>query len=61
MLNDQGDLKTFLQVIQEKNIQQGKSPAERADLRFGTGSDGQIFLLNKHDSIIRVLVSASES
>ena len=61
MLNDQGELKTFLQIIQEKNIEQGKPPTERADLRFGTGSDGQIFLLNKHDGIIRVLVSDAGS
>ena len=61
MLDDQGELKTFLQIIQEKNIEQGKPPTERADLRFGAGSDGQIFLLNKHDGIIRVLVSDSVS
>ena len=28
----------------------------RADLRFGAGPDGQVFLLNKHDGTIRVLV-----
>ena len=61
MLDDQGELKTFLQIIQEKNVEQGKPPTERADLRFGAGSDGQIFLLNKHDGIIRVLVSDSVS
>ena len=56
LLNDGGTSKTFLQVIKEKNTAQGKTPATRADLRFGEGPDGQIFLLNKRDGIIRVLV-----
>jgi len=51
-----GDAKTLLQLIQEKNLEQGRTPARRADLRFGTGPDGQIFLLNKRDGIIRLLV-----
>ena len=48
--------KTLLQIIQEKNTTQGKTPATRADLRFGEGPDGQIFLLNKADGVVRVLV-----
>src|SRR5207344_3172937 len=56
LLNDNGMTKTFLQVIKEKNIAQGKTPAARADLRFAEGPDGQIFLTNKRDGIIRVLV-----
>ena len=48
--------KTLLQLIQEKNRGQGRSPATRADLRFGTGPEGQIFLLNKRDGVIRLLV-----
>ena len=51
-----GKIKTLLQMIQEKNIVQGREPAHRADLRFGTGPDGQIFLLNKQDGIIRRLM-----
>ena len=43
-------------VIKEKNAQQGKPPATRADLRFGLGPDGQIFVLNKGDGVIRLLV-----
>jgi hypothetical protein len=31
-------------------------PPSRADLRFGHGPDGQIFLLNKADGVIRRLV-----
>ena len=51
-----GEARTFLQFIQAKNEAQGKKPATRADLRFGTGPDGRIFLLNKGDGTIREIV-----
>jgi hypothetical protein len=51
-----GTPKTLLQIIRETNTKQGRMPATRADLRFGQGPDGQIFLLNKADGVIRVLV-----
>jgi hypothetical protein len=47
--------RTFLQIIQEKNTAQGKSPATRADLRFDMTPAGQIFVLNKADGVIRVI------
>ena len=56
LFRDGAETKTLLQLIQEKNISQGRTPATRADVRFGTGPDGQIFLLNKHDGVIRRLV-----
>jgi glucose/arabinose dehydrogenase len=56
LLNDNGTTKTFLQVIKEKNAAQGKTAATRADLRFAEGPDGQIFLTNKRDGTIRLLV-----
>ncbi len=56
LLNDGGEAKTLLRVIQEKNAEQGRSPASRADLRFGPGPDEQVFLLNKYDGIVRLLV-----
>ena len=56
LFNDKGEVKTYLQLIREKNAQQGKNPAARADLRFGTGPDDQVFLLNKADGVIRLLV-----
>jgi glucose/arabinose dehydrogenase len=56
LFNDGGQAKTLLQLIQEKNEEQGRSPASRADLRFGPGPDDQVFLLNKYDGIIRLLV-----
>ena len=48
--------KTLLQLIQDKNVAQGRAPATRADMRMGLGPDGQIFLLNKRDGTIRLLV-----
>ena len=46
----------MLEVIKEKNAAQGKTPATRSDLRFGLGPDNQVFLLNKGDGTIRLLV-----
>jgi hypothetical protein len=56
LLNHNGQAKTLLQVVKETNTRQGKPPATRADLRFGMGPDGQVFLLNKRDGVIRLLV-----
>lgn len=56
LLNDGGTPKTLLELIKASNAKQGKQPATRADLRFGIGQDGQIFLLNKADGIVRLLV-----
>jgi glucose/arabinose dehydrogenase len=55
LLNSNGAAKTMLEVIQEKNQAQGKSPATRSDLRLSPGPDNQVFLLNKGDGTIRVL------
>ena len=56
LLRDGGEAKTFLQVIQDKNREQGREVATRADLRFGAGPDDQLFLLNKADGTVRRLV-----
>ena len=56
LLSDGGVSKTFLKIIQDKNLAQKKAPTTRADLRFGDGPNGQVFLLNKHDGTIRLLV-----
>lgn len=56
LLNDGGEAKTLLQLIQETNEEQGREPATRVDLRFGAGPDGQLLLLNKQDGVIRLLV-----
>ncbi len=56
LLNDGGTPRTLLELIQAKNAVQGRSPAGRADLRFGSGPDGTVLLLNKRDGVIRMLV-----
>ena len=56
LFNDKGTRKTLLQLIVEKNTAQGKEPAARADLRFGEGPQGQIFVMNKRDGVIRLIV-----
>jgi hypothetical protein len=56
LFNDKGQTKTLLQLIQEKNVAQGKMASTRADLRFGEGPDGEIFILNKRDGVIRQLM-----
>jgi hypothetical protein len=55
LFNSGGQQRTLLQLIREKNAEQGRQPASRADLRFGTGPGGQVFLLNKRDGVVRVL------
>jgi hypothetical protein len=52
---DKGQTKTLLQLIQEKNVAQGKTASTRADLRFGEGANGEIYILNKRDGVIRML------
>ena len=56
LFNDKGETKTLLKLIQEKNVAQGKQPSTRADLRFGEGPNGEIYILNKRDGVIRQLV-----
>jgi hypothetical protein len=56
LFDDKGTTKTLLQLIQDKNKSQGKTPATRADLRLGIGPQGRIFVLNKMDGVIRLIV-----
>ena len=56
VFNDKGQTKRLLDLVQEKNAAQGRKPATRADLRFGEGPDGRLFVLNKWDGIIREIV-----
>ncbi|HWI20392.1 MAG TPA: PQQ-dependent sugar dehydrogenase [Vicinamibacterales bacterium] len=56
MFDDKGTNKTLLQLIREKNAAQGKPAAARADLRMGRGPNNQLFILNKRDGVIRLLV-----
>ena len=52
-----GKAKTLLQIVQETISEQGKEPPSRMDLRFASGADNQVYLLNKYDGIIRRIVS----
>jgi glucose/arabinose dehydrogenase len=56
MLKDGDKQKTLLEVINAKLTAKDKRTASRVDLRFGFGPKGQIFLLNKRDGVIRLLV-----
>ena len=56
LFDDRGETKTLLRLIREKNARQGRTPATRADLRIDAGPGGRIFLLNKHDGVVRRLV-----
>ncbi|MEX2525218.1 MAG: PQQ-dependent sugar dehydrogenase [Gammaproteobacteria bacterium] len=56
LLRAGGKTQTLLQLIQAKNREQGRTVADRTDLRMAAGQDGRIYLLNKHDSTLRALV-----
>lgn len=56
LFDDGGTTKTLLQLIQEKNKSQGRRPAKRADMRMNLGPDGKIFVMNKMDGTIRLLL-----
>jgi glucose/arabinose dehydrogenase len=55
MLMDKGTAKSLLGVIRDRANANGSRQPPRADLRFGTGADNQVFLLNKQDGIVRLL------
>lgn len=56
LFEHRGKITTLLTAIQETNAVQGRRrPTPRADLRFGSGPDGEVFLLNKFDGVIRRL------
>lgn len=55
LLNDGGEAKTLLQLIQGKNRAQGRDPAGRTDMRMGSDSEGRVYILNKYDGVVRRL------
>ena len=57
LFKDGQEVRTLLQLIQARNISQGKDPATRADMRMSLGPDRQLFILNKRDGTIRLLVT----
>ncbi|MDG1437928.1 MAG: PQQ-dependent sugar dehydrogenase [Emcibacteraceae bacterium] len=55
LLVDDGENKTVLNIILKKNEQLGREEVYRADVRLAHTKDGKLFLLNKHDGVIRLL------
>jgi hypothetical protein len=56
LFRDGGATKTLLELVQEKNADQDRTPTPRVDLHFGRGPGGRLFLLNKWDGVIREIV-----
>jgi Glucose / Sorbosone dehydrogenase len=56
LFNDKGQTKNLLDLVKARTAAQGKKPPTRADLRYGEGPDGRIFILNKWDGVIREIV-----
>ena len=56
LLRDGDDTKRLLELVVAKTEEQGREPAVRVDLRLGAGPDGRVFLMNKHDGLIREIV-----
>jgi Glucose / Sorbosone dehydrogenase len=56
VFNDKGQTKTLLELVKAKAAERGRKPPTRADLRYGEGPDGRIFILNKWDGVIREIV-----
>lgn len=55
LLDDGDGPRTFLEIIRDRNESQGRAPATRADMRLSGGPNGEVFLLNKADGLLRVL------
>lgn len=53
LLRDGSGQRTFLEVIQAETEARGLEATSRTDLRFAVGSEGRLFLLNKHDGVVR--------
>lgn len=50
-----GVQKTLLQLVQEEAAARGGAPTRRVDMRLGTSANGNVFLLNRYDGVIRRL------
>lgn len=53
---DGAEPRTLLELVRDRNREQGRSPSARVDLRLGEAPGGRIFLLNKHDGSLRLIV-----
>lgn len=50
-----GQGKTLVQLVREKYAERGMEPPFRTDMRVGMGPDGEIYLINKYDGVVRRL------
>jgi hypothetical protein len=57
VFNDKGQARRLLDLVRAKVEEKGKKPPTRADLRYGEGPDGRLFILNKWDGVIREIVN----
>lgn len=55
LLNNGGKEQNILEVIRDRNAGMGKDAPRRVDLRIGEGPNGDVYLLNKADGVIRKL------
>jgi hypothetical protein len=56
LLKDGDTNKPLMQVIKDKAASQKRPEVRKADMRFGFGPKDQIFVMNKRDGVIRLLV-----
>jgi hypothetical protein len=56
LFRDASARRTLLELIQAENAARGRAPAIRADLHFGRGPNGRVFVLNKWDGVVREIV-----
>jgi len=54
-----GEPANLLSLIRAAAQRQGRVPTERADLRLAEATGGRVFILNKHDGVIREIVPAA--
>lgn len=53
-----GEAQTLLGIIRATNETQGRTPTQRTDVRIDADATGRVYVLNKHDGVIRRLVPA---
>ncbi|MCB1671513.1 MAG: PQQ-dependent sugar dehydrogenase [Gammaproteobacteria bacterium] len=58
LLNDNGTARPFWELVKASSRAQGRDVSEDTDLRFGLGRNGELFLLNKRDGLVRKLLPA---
>ncbi len=57
LVTEAGERVRLIDLIRDAT---GNSGQNRADLRFSLGTEGEVFVLNKHDNVIRRLVAIPE-